>query len=151
LDTVEHPNAWIRLVVRRKVWAIRRRSSLHRNFEGQQFAHERELGEDDFDSLECLLDMKAALFALGETERYAVVRRDVEGASLSTIADSSGLSLKTIKRRLKRGRQRLNRALEGRSVLTNFHPLRQSTLPLQQSTFPLHLVPGVQADSSPVA
>lgn len=116
-EQVQHPVAWILLVARRRAWAIRRRHSVRDRFEEQQSALSVEARLSS-DSLEGALDLKAALLALGGTEKNTFLWRYLEGQSLGTIAATTGLSVETVKRRLKRGRQSLYRALSGRSVRT---------------------------------
>jgi RNA polymerase sigma factor (sigma-70 family) len=114
-EEVQHPVAWIVLVARRRAWAMRRRHGVRERFEEQQsvLSDESRLLSD---SLEGALDLKAALLALSGTEKNAFLWRYVEGQSLGAIAATTGLSVETVKRRLKRGRESLHRSLSGRSV-----------------------------------
>src|SRR5690606_13472469 len=114
-EKVRHPVAWVLLVARRRAWALRRGRRVRERFEDKQLVLFGE-GAMASDSFEDVLDLSAALLSLGGVEKNALLWRYVEGKSLGAIVGSTGLSVETIQRRLKRGRQSLHRALAGRSV-----------------------------------
>jgi DNA-directed RNA polymerase specialized sigma24 family protein len=114
-NDVRHPNAWIRLVAKRNAWALRRSQG-----EEERWSRRNESRAVATPSVDIAIDVTAALLSLGPWERLAVLRRDVEEAPLQAIADSSGLPLTTLKRKLKRGRGLLHRALSGKSVQMSF-------------------------------
>lgn len=111
---IRNPVAWIRLVAKRHAWKLRLHNSMKRDVESRDRATLLMLHDDSSCSLDEWLDLRAALLNLRQLERQAVFRRDVEGASLESIADSTGLSSSTVKRRLRRGRESLRLALSGR-------------------------------------
>ena len=113
---VERPSAWVFFVARRKAWALRRRSVVRTKYEAEQLSFLADAQAAHSESIETLLDLEAALDALGPIERVAVLWRDLAEESLGAIADTTGLSVKTIKRRLEKGRASLQRSLGGRSV-----------------------------------
>ena len=113
---VVHPSAWIFLVARRNAWAFRRKRVVRDKHEEEQLRVFGGMQCLEAESIENQLDLKAALGALSATERATVLWRDLRGESLEIIAKNTGLSLKTVKRRLKRGRVLLQRSLAGRSV-----------------------------------
>lgn len=121
---VERPSAWVFFVARRKAWALRKRSVVRTKYEAEQLSFLADAQAAHSESIETLLDLEAALDALGPIERVAVLWRDLAEESLGAIADTTGLSVKTIKRRLKKGRASLQRSLGGRSVRG---PLRLGT------------------------
>lgn len=68
-------------------------------------------GEDGFTAVELRPDLEAALSALPEEFRAAVVLADVEGLGLQTVADALGVPVGTVKSRVFRGRRLLADAL----------------------------------------
>ncbi|HUG75254.1 MAG TPA: sigma-70 family RNA polymerase sigma factor [Acidimicrobiia bacterium] len=68
-------------------------------------------GEDGFTAVELRPDLEAALAALPEEFRAAVVLADVEGLGLQTVADALGVPVGTVKSRVFRGRRLLADAL----------------------------------------
>jgi len=59
----------------------------------------------------------AALAAIGDDQRAAIVLFDVEGFDYTEIAEMTGVSLGTVKSRIHRGRLALRRRLEGHMEL----------------------------------
>ncbi|MEX2322392.1 MAG: sigma-70 family RNA polymerase sigma factor [Acidimicrobiia bacterium] len=68
-------------------------------------------GEDRFTAVELRPDLEAALAALPEEFRAAVVLADVEGLGLQTVADTLSVPVGTVKSRVFRGRRLLAEAL----------------------------------------
>jgi len=61
--------------------------------------------------------LNAALAAIGDDQRAAIVLFDVEGFDYAEIAEMTGVSLGTVKSRIHRGRLALRRGLEDRMEL----------------------------------
>jgi RNA polymerase sigma-70 factor (ECF subfamily) len=61
--------------------------------------------------------LNAALAAIGDDQRAAIVLFDVEGFDYAEIAEMTGVSLGTVKSRIHRGRLALRRSLEDRMEL----------------------------------
>ena len=61
--------------------------------------------------------LNAALAAIGDDQRAAIVLFDVEGFDYAEIAEMTGVSLGTVKSRIHRGRVALRRSLEDRMEL----------------------------------
>lgn len=117
---VLRPSAWICSVAKRKAWALRQRSAVRYRLLEENRDHLRPPRDLEENSVEILLDLRAALSSLSQMERRAVLGRHLAGESLEVIATSVGVSVETIKRRLKRGRSSLKRNLSGRSVRSSF-------------------------------
>ena len=114
--SISSPVAWVVLVARRVSWAFRRKEAVSRCYGAEVlegFGRSVQLDERGVDGY---LDLRAALFSLDDEERYVVLHRDFGGRPVESIAESTGLSPETVKRRLRRGRQTLKRALSGRSL-----------------------------------
>lgn len=112
-ENVRQPIAWVCAVARRQVWSLRRKRAVRSKFAVEELNIVEELQSRSPWSLENLLDVKDALDALGPAERTAVIGRDLRGESLLEIADTSGVSVSTIARKLKRGHASLQRSLRG--------------------------------------
>jgi RNA polymerase sigma-70 factor (ECF subfamily) len=118
--TILQPSAWIFLVARRKAWALRRKQAVRSRLL-EEYGHELvSSGERGHNSVETMLDLRAALCALDQESRQAVLERHLLGEPLEKVARTAGLSVETVKRRLKRGRETVQRSLEGRSVRSSF-------------------------------
>jgi RNA polymerase sigma factor (sigma-70 family) len=119
-DEVLHPRAWICAVAKRKAWAFRQRSAVRRRLLEENHDQLRPRPDLEANPVEILLDLRAALTSLSQIERQMVLGRHLKGESLEVIATSAGVSVETIKRRLKRSRLSLKRNLSGRSVRSSF-------------------------------
>lgn len=115
-DSVRFPRAWVKLVARRNAWNLRRYLSSQCPIEVHEHSaldpgvpHEETL-------LEQHLDIRAAMVSLNDEKRSLVYLRDFAGEGLESISKKTGLSVTTVKRRLKAARSTLRRALTGRAV-----------------------------------
>ncbi len=118
---VHHPSAWVCLVARRQAWSIRRKWSVRRKYEEDQSWYWGQSRRHEEESIERQLDAKLAFASLATSDRNVLMSRDVAGDSLKVIAESTGRSVETIKRRIRRGRESFARALAGRSVRVSLH------------------------------
>lgn len=113
--TVEHPIGWIRVVARRKSWDLKRKEIVRGKNENPK-GYPSESICRPFQHVESMIDLEAALHALPDTERRALVAKLVEGEELESIAKSVGFSLSTLKRRLDHCQSSVSRALSGRTI-----------------------------------
>src|SRR5690606_36703767 len=103
--TILQPSAWVFLVARRKAWALRRKQSVRSRLL-EEYGHDLASAADrGHNSVETMLDLRAALCALDHESRQAVLERHLLGEPLEKVARTAGLSIETVKRRLKRGRE----------------------------------------------
>ncbi len=121
VGNVHHPSAWICLVARRQAWSIRRKWSVRRKYEEDPSWYWGQLLRHEDESMERQLDAKLAFASLATSDRNVLMSRDVAGDSLKVIAESTGRSVETIKRRIRRSRESFARALAGRSVRVSLH------------------------------
>jgi RNA polymerase sigma-70 factor (ECF subfamily) len=81
--------------------------------------------QDPFESVEVRPDLEAALGALPEEFRAAVVLSDVEGLALQTVADILDVPVGTVKSRVFRGRRLLAESL-GNLPASSDPPIREA-------------------------
>lgn len=121
VGNVHFPSAWVCLVARRQAWSMRRKLIVRRRYEDEQAWYWGPPRRHDDESPERQLDAKIAFVSLAPSERTVLLSRDVAGDSLKVIAENTGRSVETIKRRIRRGRESFARALAGRSVRASLH------------------------------
>ena len=111
-EVIRSPSAWVRIVARRAAWSVmrglRRRLPVE-DYQLSEVAPGEHLGDL---AQERRLDVRAALFSLSEETREIVCLRDVAGEDLGAIAEGTGLSESTVRRRLNAGRASLQRSLQ---------------------------------------
>lgn len=105
---VQHPSAWVRLVSRRKAWASRRVCVGRTQYEFDLLSDAQHA---DSEPLEKMLDLKMAIGVLRPTVQASLLLRYLKGESFGIIANATGLSERTVKRRLRKSRHSLQRVL----------------------------------------
>ncbi|UCF96579.1 MAG: sigma-70 family RNA polymerase sigma factor [Spirochaetaceae bacterium] len=137
LDTLNHPRAfpyWLQRIARREsIKALKKRRTVALS-SGNVADHESPQGdtlpEEIFEKKESRRKIQAALNNLPEGQRIPVLLYHIDGYSQAEIADFLELKINTVKKRIQRGRESMQKDLMGmfEKSLKNIRPSKDDRL-----------------------